>query len=46
MMIKITPQTSPITFRILAVLDASMAVADSPTALAFCAFKKQVTELV
>lgn len=44
MMITIIPQTSPTTFRILAVLDASAAEADSPRALAFCAFKKQVAK--
>lgn len=44
-MITIIPQTSPMMFRILAVLDASTATADSPRALAFCAFKKQVSKL-
>lgn len=39
MMIKMIPHTSPMIFRILAVLDASTATADSPRALAFCAFK-------
>ncbi len=44
-MITIIPQTSPMIFRILAVLDASTATVDSPRALAFCAFKKQVSKL-
>lgn len=38
MMIKIIPKTSPMMFSILAVLDASEALVESPMALAFCAF--------
>lgn len=40
MIIKMIPHTSATIFRILAVLDASMAKAESPAALAFCALKK------
>lgn len=46
MIIKMIPHTSATIFRILAVLDASMATADSPAALAFCALKKQVSKLI
>jgi len=42
MMIKIIPQTSATMLRILAVLDASAAIADSPTALAFCALQEKI----
>lgn len=41
MMIKMIPHTSPTIFRILAVLDASAARADSPAALEFCACEYQ-----
>lgn len=37
MVIRISPNTSPTTFRIFAVLEASIAAADSSTELAFCA---------
>lgn len=46
MMIIIIPRTSPTTFRVLAVFDALAASVDSPTALAFCAFEKQVSEVI
>lgn len=42
MMIRMIPQTSPTIFRILAVLDASWATADSPAAFAFCALQEQM----
>lgn len=42
----IIPQTSATTLRILAVLDASTALADSPTALAFCTCEKQVSKCI
>lgn len=41
MMMMITPKTVPMMFRVLAVLDASSAIADSPRVFAFCAFKKK-----
>lgn len=41
MMMMITPKTVPMMFRVLAVLDASSAIADSPRLFAFCAFKKK-----
>lgn len=41
MMIKMIPHTSPTIFRILAVLDASAAWAESPAALEFCACEYQ-----
>lgn len=40
-MMMITPKTVPMMFRVLAVLDAFSAIADSPRVFAFCAFKKK-----